>query len=566
MSNDKQKNKNLSDDYSRTNFSLEGNLLFGPEYQNYLEKQTLEKINPKRNEDEDQKEKESRNTTSQIINPQKNKSSEDRNSNSKCNKSCLDKKINDLPNKDKELERLQKVVNQNNNGLQREFDSSDDKLDPTKINNLVGNKGKKESLRFIGQQDNILETTGFISKNNVLINTENIKEKIPLELNSQEEYEKYYEDLFIKIIKCSIDSITMLINERTKKNYGLDLNYIYKTRRRYELDKYNYKEFLNSKIKDIYLGKFLLINHEEKFEAEKWIYSLLFMENKNKNEKKKLLNILFQKEIRVIVLLYLDDYPYVSIKNKYNKNLNSELNLKRFKTFKDDFKDDFKDYNKDEQKKIKKNIRSLLIPVGKYNIRRKIMGKGLDNFHSFIKTNCKKYVERDLHKVTIKNQIGHSNEKYSFFFKKSIYDFYKDNKPRRLNEECKKDISKYTHNIDIINEAIEKEKEQIKEEDDRILGKIFNQKYNVKVKDILDIFMELKESIEIKGEKDIILEGFITYSDCFNEYKQYKKEENKKDFLELLNEEAKQRKSSDKRNRLLRGNPNLGKKRKNKDE
>ena len=78
--------------------------------------------------------------------------------------------------------------------------------------------------------------------------------------------------------------------------------------------------------------------------------------------------------------------------------------------------------------------------------------------------------------------------------------------------------------------------------------------------------MELKESIEIKGEKDIILEGFITYSDCFNEYKQYKKEENKKDFLELLNEEAKQRKSSDKRNRLLRGNPNLGKKRKNKDE
>ena len=272
-------------------------------------------------------------------------------------------------------------------------------------------------MRFIGQQDNILETTGFISKNNVLINTENIKEKIPLELNSQEEYEKYYEDLFIKIIKCSIDSITMFINERTKKNYGLDLNYIYKTRRRYELDKYNYKEFLNSKIKDIYLGKFLLINHEEKFEAEKWIYSLLFMENKNKNEKKKLLNILFQKEIRVIVLLYLDDYPNVSIKNKYNKKLNSELNLKRFKTFKDDFKDDFKDYNKDEQKKIKKNIRSLLIPVGKYNIRRKIMGKGLDNFHSFIKTNCKKYVERDLHKVTIKNQIGHSNEKYSFFSK-----------------------------------------------------------------------------------------------------------------------------------------------------
>ena len=144
MSNDKQKNKNLSDDYSRTNFSLEGNLLFGPEYQNYLEKQTLEKINPKRNEDEDQKEKESRNTTSQIINPQKNKSSEDRNSNSKCNKSCLDKKINDLPNKDKELERLQKVVNQNNNGLQREFDSSDDKLDTTKIKNFVGNKGKKK--------------------------------------------------------------------------------------------------------------------------------------------------------------------------------------------------------------------------------------------------------------------------------------------------------------------------------------------------------------------------------------------------------------------------------------
>ena len=66
--------------------------------------------------------------------------------------------------------------------------------------------------------------------------------------------------------------------------------------------------------------------------------------------KKKLLNILFQKEIRVIVLLYLDDYPYVSIKNKYNKKLNSELNLKRFKTFKDDFKDDFKDYNKDEKK------------------------------------------------------------------------------------------------------------------------------------------------------------------------------------------------------------------------
>ena len=74
-----------------------------------------------------------------------------------------------------------------------------------------------------------------------------------------------------------------------------------------------------------------------------------------------------------------------------------------------------------------------------------------------------------------------------------MFDLYKDSRPRRLNKECRKDKSKYTYNIDLINEAIEKEK-ILEKEYDRILGKIF--KKDVIVKIFLKFFQKQKRILK----------------------------------------------------------------------
>ena len=645
MSTNRKQNLYLND--TRSPFRPNDNMRkehspLGPDYDGFMDNQNKDFKNLTKNDDEDQKEENSENTNIvQIIDPTKNNSNitefggdehiinfkkklqsknfntlsdkeiillleeifkqiknieeKANDPNSIYNKSYFDKEINYLEIKAKELERIQNSFNHSNIPSQRIFDSSDDKIDIAQINKFVGNKERLISPKYINHQENISETTSFTSKNHILINTEIIQKTKQLGLISQNEYKDFSEDLSIKAIEYSIDRITFFINERAKAKYRLDLNYIYiYISKKYELDKYNYKEFLLSSILDIYLGKFLKINHEEKQKIKKWIYSLLYAEKKNKNEKIKLLNILFNKKIKEILLLYIDDNPYILINNKCKENLNFKLNLKSFKTF----KDDFNEYNANVKKQIKDYIHFLLDNNNISNInyeeiyeesneqnqnkelskkkilksnekytdikRREIMKKGLQNFDIYIQANCEKYVERKLHGLTIKSQIGHSIEDYTNFFRKKVYDLYQNSLPRKLNSECKNDKSKYTHNIDIINEAIEKEKEKEKE-DDRILYKIF--KKEVIVKDILNCFIYDKKTIKKDGEKDIYINGFITYKDCFNDkYDEMKKRQNKEYFKDLLEGTIHRRLKSDERNKKLKGNPNLGKKRKNKNE
>ena len=101
----------------------------------------------------------------------------------------------------------------------------------------------------------------------------------------------------------------------------------------------------------------------------------------------------------------------------------------------------------------------------------------------------------------------------------------------------------------------------LEKEDDRILGNIF--KKDVIVKDILEVFLEAKKDIKIKGEKPFHIKEFITYKDFYNDkYDKKRKEFNRIDLIKIINGWFNNRKISIERNRKLRGNPNLGRKKK----
>ena len=118
--------------------------------------------------------------------------------------------------------------------------------------------------------------------------------------------------------------------------------------------------------------------------------------------------------------------------------------------------------------------------------------------------------------------------------------------------------------MDIINEAIENEK-KLEKEDDRILDKIFNK--DVIVKDILEVFLEVKRDIKKEGEKAFHINGLITYKDFDNnKYDKKRKEYNKKDLIRIIKGGFTIRGTSFERNRKLRGNKNLGRKKKKRHE
>lgn len=278
--------------------------------------------------------------------------------NSISNKIYIDKDIKYLNIKAKELEKLQNSFNHNKISSQRNNDLSEDKIEISRKHKYMGNKERQNTGKLIGIQENSLEITGFTSKNHELLNIEIDQIDKQLTLNNQIENNNSYEDLFIRAIICTINNICLLINERAKLKYGLDLSYIDKID---EIDINNCEEYLKSTLKDIYLGKFLKINHEEKEKIKIWIFSLLYAEKKDKNAKLKLLNILFSKKIKEILLLYINDDPYIQVKSKNNP----KFNLKRFNTY----CDDFKNYDINKNIKIKEYIHSLLdkIPIEEDN-------------------------------------------------------------------------------------------------------------------------------------------------------------------------------------------------------
>ena len=229
-----------------------------------------------------------------------------------------------------------------NASLEKNIESSDDVIKIKEKHNYMGNKERQNTRKFKGQQISQLETTDFASINHVLINMENGQITKKLELNNQIENNNY-NDLFIKAINYSIDNICKFINKEAHSLCDLNFNYIY-LKKIYEIDINNYEEFLESTIGDIYLGKFLKINHEERDKIKKWVLALLYEERKRQGEKFKLFNSLFSKKIEQIFLLYINDDPYI------HEN-NTHYILKGFNTLIYDFPK--------ERKQIKQFVYSL---------------------------------------------------------------------------------------------------------------------------------------------------------------------------------------------------------------
>ena len=205
-----------------------------------------------------------------------------------------------------------------------------------------------------------------------------------------------------------------------------------------------------------------------------------------------------------------------------------------------------------------------------YNLERDkniLYNKYLDNnlyqeilvqfFEEVLIKNNSKYIdffEQNLPKIQIKSQIGTKVNHYESFFSKYIEDVYLKSLPKRnINKD--EDIAIYIYiNKLLILSALEIEKQTEKEEN-RLLNTYLKK---IKVGDFLKSF--IRDKIEIKyyenfTQKSIYLKSLKTYSDL------YENEDNRKDFIKLLNGEIKPRKSSELRNLKLKNNNNLKRKR-----
>ena len=266
------------------------------------------------------------------------------------------KKNSNSPFNEKEIKNFIKDIELKNKKISSgkiNLDSSGDIIDFGEKYNLMGNKERKKTGKLINQQANSTKTTGFTSKNPGSINSEKNQEVKQLELNNEIKSQKYQNELLEKTIICCIKNIKMYINERAKLLYNIHLHYNY-IQQLYEIDINNLEKYLELTIMDIYYGKYCMLNDEkDKKNVEYLIAFLLRLEKKNKINKFKLLNELFNLKLNEILLLYINDYPYLLIKKKNKKN--ATFYLKGFNTF----KDDFQEINVKEKEEMENYIRSL---------------------------------------------------------------------------------------------------------------------------------------------------------------------------------------------------------------
>ena len=225
------------------------------------------------------------------------------------------------------LNEVEELKNKKISFAKKNLNSLGDKIDLSQKFKLMGNKERKKTGKLIIQLENSIEATGFTSKNPGP-GSINIEEEEKNEIKNQ----KYQKELIKKLIICSIKNIKVFINERAKLLYNIDLNYNY-IQQLFEIDINNLEKYLELTIMEIYLGKYCILNDEKDKGNVKFLIGLLLRkENENKNHKFKLLNKLFNKKIKELLLLYIDDDPYLLIKKKNKEN--AKFNLKRFNTFK----------------------------------------------------------------------------------------------------------------------------------------------------------------------------------------------------------------------------------------
>ena len=196
-------------------------------------------------------------------------------------------------------------------------------------------------------------------------------------------------------------------------------------------------------------------------------------------------------------------------------------------------------------KKLKKNKYKKKFPNGKFgpipNINkanRKYIKNNDDNLKKKIFTHCvtsihifvKKYIRNKkykikLYKPTITHQIGEKKDiDLKSLSEKSIKDIYLDFKPKHSSKDYNKKLEK------IIEKILQKENQN---EGIKLLNIIFNKK----LKDFLIIYLNDYRYINdyehyIEGE--FLLKQFKTYKDDFDDIKPNKKERNKENVLNML--------------------------------
>ena len=146
-----------------------------------------------------------------------------------------------------------------------------------------------------------------------------------------------FPDLRIKIYSDCLKNLHVAMNDLSLKNYGIIL---YSTTLSPLLNKNNkefLKEFPEYTVKQIFLfSKQINVGENYSENIRENIENILQKEEENKIEKIKLLQILFKKKFKEILLMYLNDYPFVNHFDGYSE---AAFFLKNFKTVKYSFPD-----------------------------------------------------------------------------------------------------------------------------------------------------------------------------------------------------------------------------------
>ena len=288
-------------------------------------------------------------TANKISQPPTNKIEEDVQSKTKIfldadqnkfsnNKGLKEVKIN------KNNEMVQSKINPHNG-----YDSDNDKIDIKKSLNIMGNKKKFPKSKVNGFLE-ITNPTCFSTLVNQKANKKYGDEELEIQnvLKLQIRRKRYGYNLFISIILNSLLSILMAINQRAKLKYEFKLKDYY-IKRLYGISINKLKKILESKIYDVYTGKFFENDPKEKQKNIDIIESLLKMEKKDKKTKINLLSLILNTNIEEIAQNYLHNYPYI----KYGE---AQLYITGFKTF----KNEYNEFNIEIKEEIKNNFNNFI--------------------------------------------------------------------------------------------------------------------------------------------------------------------------------------------------------------
>ena len=167
------------------------------------------------------------------------------------------------------------------------------------------------------------------------------------------------------------------------------------------------------------------------------------------------------------------------------------------------------------------------------NARKKIINSCKLSMYNLITQYMPTQLDLKLHIPTIEKQMGYSHDSINAFFNKKVYKIFCDTIPKKLKEELKNNREQYQHNKNIIDMLL---KNELKDDNKQI--KTLNGLFNLCFKDFLMAYLNDETEIKISDDITISLEGFKTFSSCFNEenngYTQSQKNAYKKNILEII--------------------------------